>query len=66
MTSYIAKFFLVPEVKFFSEIFFLQIYSKWSETRKKHKTADPSAVADRRRRRRPPTPLPTDFPSRVC
>ena len=33
----------------------LQIDSKWSETRKKHETADPSAaaVADRRRRRRP-------------
>ena len=33
----------------------LQPGSKWSETRKKHETADPSAaaVADRRRRRRP-------------
>ena len=36
----------VPVVKIFSK-FFLQIDSKWSETRKKHKTADPSA-ADRR------------------
>ena len=37
----------------------LQIDSKWSETRKKHETADPSAaaVADRRRRRRPIFPV---------
>ena len=42
-----------PVVKFFSEIFFLPIDSKWSETRKKHETADPSAGADRRRRRQP-------------
>ena len=33
----------------------LQIDSKWSETRKKHETKDPSAAtADDRRRRRPP------------
>ena len=45
----------VPVGKIFSEKKILQIDSKWSETRKKHKTADPSAaaVADRRRRRRP-------------
>ena len=45
----------VPVVKFFSENFFLPIDSKWSETRKKHETADPSAAAgaDRRRRRQP-------------
>ena len=44
-----------PVVKFFSENFFLPIDSKWSETRKKHETADPSAAAgaDRRRRRQP-------------
>ena len=50
----------VPVVKFFSEnFFFLPINSKWSETRKKHKTADPSAAAtaDRRRRRRPILPV---------
>ena len=41
MTSYIAK---VPEVKIFSEKKFLQIDSKWSETRKKHESADPSAA----------------------
>ena len=37
----------------------LQIDSKWSETRKKHETADPSAAAtaDRRRRRRPILPV---------
>ena len=45
----------VPVVKIFSEKKFLQIDSKWSETRKKHETADPSAAAgaDRRRRRQP-------------
>ena len=45
----------VPVVKIFSEKKFLPIDSKWSETRKKHETADPSAAgaADRRRRRRP-------------
>ena len=49
----------VPVVKIFSEKKFLQIDSKWSETRKKHETADPSAaaVADRRRRRRPIFPV---------
>ena len=38
---------------------FLQIDSKWSETCKKHETADPSAdaAADRRRRRRPIFPV---------
>ena len=40
----------------------LQIDSKWSETRKKHKTADSSAGG----RRRPPTPPTTVFTSRVC
>ena len=36
----------------------LQIEFKWSETRKKHETADPSAAAtDRRRRRRPIFPV---------
>ena len=30
----------------------LQIDSKWSETRKKHETADPSAAATADRRRR--------------
>ena len=39
---------VVPVVKIFNEIFFLPIDSKWSETRKKHETADPSAAADRR------------------
>ena len=45
----------VPVVKIFSEKKILQIDSKWSETRKKHETADPSAAAadGRRRRRRP-------------
>ena len=45
----------VPVVKIFSENFFLPIDSKWSETRKKHETADPFAAAgaDRRRRRQP-------------
>ena len=40
----------VPVVKIFSEKKILQIDSKWSETRKKHETADPSAsgAADRR------------------
>ena len=33
-------------VKIFSENLFLQIDSKWSETRKKHKTANPSAAAN--------------------
>ena len=37
----------VPVVKIFSEKKFLQIDSKWSETRKKHETADSSAAADR-------------------
>ena len=31
----------------------LQIDSKWSETRKKHETADPSAATAADRRRRP-------------
>ena len=35
----------VPVVKIFCEKKNLQIDSKWSETRKKHKTADPSAAA---------------------
>ena len=35
----------VPVVKIFSEKKILQIDSKWSETRKKHETADPSAAA---------------------
>ena len=39
----------VPVGKIFTEKKILQIDSKWSETRKKHETADPSA-ADRRRR----------------
>ena len=49
----------VPVVKIFSEKKILQIDSKWSETRKKHETADPSAAAtaDRRRRRRPISPV---------
>ena len=47
----------VPVVKIFSEKKILQIDSKWSETRKKHETADPSAAADRRRRRRPIFPV---------
>ena len=49
----------VPVVKIFSEKKNLQIDSKWSETRKKHETADPSAAAtaDRRRRRRPILPV---------
>ena len=34
----------VPVVKIFSE-FFLQIDSKWSETRKKHETANLSTAA---------------------
>ena len=44
----------VPVGNIFSEKKILQIDSKWSETRKKHETADPSAAgaADRRRRRR--------------
>ena len=41
----------VPVVKIFSEKKFLQIDSKWSETRKKHETVDA---------------VPTDFLSRVC
>ena len=46
-------------VKIFCEKKILQIDSKWSETRKKHETADPSAAAtaDRRRRRRPILPV---------
>ena len=49
----------VPVVNIFSEKISLQIDSKWSETRKKHETADPSAVAaaDHRRRRRPISPV---------
>ena len=35
----------VPVVKIFSEKKILQIDSKWSETRKKHETADPFAAA---------------------
>ena len=58
MTSYIAK---VSEVKI-SEIFFLPIDSKWSETRKKHEIGDaeflPVAGAGSRRS--------TDFTSREC
>ena len=50
---------VITIVKIFSEKKILQIDSKWSETRKKHETADPSAaaVADRRRRRRPISPV---------